>query len=47
MPVTHEKQGIHALFDKVVIEYFEKYGRDYQARMNAVLRTYMKAHPVN
>ena len=42
---TSEKQAIYAKFDKDVIEYYKKYGRGYQARMNAVLRAYMEAHP--
>ena len=42
---TPEKQAIYAKFDKDVIEYYKKYGRGYQARMNAVLRAYMEAHP--
>ena len=40
------KQAIYARFDQDVIEYYKKYGRGYQARMNAVLRAYMEAHPI-
>jgi uncharacterized protein (DUF4415 family) len=38
------KRAIYAKFDEDVIEYFQSFGRGYQARMNAVLRAYMEAH---
>ncbi|ETW93764.1 MAG: hypothetical protein ETSY2_50850 [Candidatus Entotheonella gemina] len=45
--VTPRKQGIYAKFDEDVIAYYKSLGRGYQARMNAVLRAYMEAHPQN
>ena len=46
VPEACEKQGIYAMFDKDVIEYYKKYGQGCQTQMNAVLRAYMEAHPV-
>jgi uncharacterized protein (DUF4415 family) len=40
-----EKEGIYAKFDQDVIAYYKSFGRGYQARMNAVLKAYMKSHP--
>lgn len=40
-----KKRAIYAKFDDDVIEYFQSFGRGYQARMNAVLRAYMEAYP--
>lgn len=40
-----EKEGIYAKFDREVLEYYRSFGRGYQARMNAVLKAYMKSHP--
>ncbi|AWN50921.1 BrnA antitoxin family protein [Methylobacterium sp. 17Sr1-1] len=34
---------IHATFDKEVVEFFQRGGADYSARMNAVLRSYVEA----
>ncbi len=42
-----KKRAIYAQFDEDVITYFQSLGRGYQARMNAVLRAYMEAHPHN
>ncbi len=39
-----EKTVVNAKFDSDVVDWFRSQGRGYQARMNAVLRTYMKAH---
>lgn len=36
------KTSIHANFDRDVVEFFERGGRGYQTRMNAVLRRYME-----
>lgn len=41
------KKAIYAKFDEDVIAYYQRLGRGYQARMNAVLRAYMEAHPQN
>jgi uncharacterized protein (DUF4415 family) len=46
--VTPSKKGIYVKFDEDVIAYYKSLGeRGYQARMNAVLRAYMEAHPRN
>ena len=46
--VTPLKKGIYVKFDEDVIAYYKSLGeRGYQARMNAVLRAYMEAHPLN
>ncbi len=42
-----KKKAIYAKFDEDVIEYYQGFGRGYQARMNAVLRAYMESHPQN
>lgn len=39
-----EKTVVNAKFDRDVVDWFKAQGRGYQARMNAVLRTYMQAH---
>ncbi len=44
--ITPKKKGIYAKFDDEVIRYYQSFGRGYQARMNAVLRAYMEAHPL-
>ncbi len=38
------KQAISVRLDADVIEFFKSRGRGYQTRINAVLRSYMKAH---
>lgn len=38
------KQPISVRLDTDVIEFFKSKGRGYQTRINAVLRSYMKAH---
>ena len=38
------KQPISVRLDADVIEFFKSQGRGYQTRINAVLRSYMKAH---
>jgi uncharacterized protein (DUF4415 family) len=40
---TPEKTVVNAKFDRDVVDWFKSQGRGYQARMNAVLRTYMQA----
>ena len=38
------KQAISVRLDADVLDFFRAEGRGYQTRMNAVLRSYMKAH---
>lgn len=38
------KQKITIRLDKDVVKWFKSHGKGYQTRINAVLRTYMKAH---
>ena len=38
------KQPVSVRLDADVIEFFKSRGRGYQTRINAVLRSYMKAH---
>ncbi|MGH1361637.1 MAG: BrnA antitoxin family protein [Burkholderiaceae bacterium] len=38
-----EKERISARFDADILEFFRRQGKDYQTRMNAVLRSYMEA----
>ncbi len=38
------KQAISVRLDADVIDFFRAQGRGYQTRINAVLRSYMKAH---
>lgn len=38
------KLPINAKFDADMLEWFKAQGRGYQARMNAVLRSYFEAH---
>ncbi|MDH3599640.1 MAG: BrnA antitoxin family protein [Candidatus Tectomicrobia bacterium] len=42
--VRPAKKAIYAKFDADIIEFYQSFGRGYQARMNAVLRAYMEAH---
>jgi len=42
MPV--KKSSITVRLDSDVLEWFRNQGKGYQTRINAVLRTYMKAH---
>ena len=44
MPEDRDLTQVTAKFDRDVIEWFRKQGRGYQARMNAVLRSYYEAH---
>lgn len=39
---TPKKVYIHAGFDEDVVDWFKSFGRGYQTRMNAVLRSYMQ-----
>ena len=38
-----DKTPVNAKFDRDVVDWFKSQGRGYQARMNAVLRSYMQA----
>jgi len=38
------KQSITVRLDNDVLDWFRKQGKGYQTKMNAILRTYMKAH---
>jgi uncharacterized protein (DUF4415 family) len=42
MPET--KKGVYLRIDPEVLNWFQKKGKGYQTRMNAVLKTYMEAH---
>lgn len=42
MPIR--KKSITVRLDSDVLEWFRKQGKGYQTKMNAILRTYMKAH---
>lgn len=42
MPV--KKETVTMRLDKEVLEWFRSQGKGYQTRINALLRTYMKAH---
>lgn len=44
MPEDRGKSQITAKFDSDVVDWFKKQGRGYQARMNAVLRSFYEAH---
>ena len=44
MPEDRDVTQVTAKFDRDVIDWFRKQGRGYQARMNAVLRSYYEAH---
>ena len=44
MPDERNLTQITAKFDRDMIAWFRKQGRGYQARMNAVLRSYYEAH---
>lgn len=39
-----KKQPIAIRLDEDVLAWFKKKGKGYQSRINAILRTYMKAH---
>ncbi len=41
--VPERKQSISLRVDSDVLAYFKSFGKGYQTRMNAVLRTYMQA----
>jgi len=38
------KKDIHIRIDAEVLDFFQREGRGYQSRINAVLRTYVEAH---
>jgi uncharacterized protein (DUF4415 family) len=38
------KETVTIRIDADVLEWFRKQGRGYQARINAILRSYMRAH---
>ncbi len=44
MPEDRGKTQITAKFDSDMVAWFKTQGRGYQARMNAVLRSYFEAH---
>lgn len=44
MPEDRNQTQITAKFDREVVEWFRGQGRGYQARMNAVLRSYYETH---
>lgn len=44
MPEERGLTQVTAKFDKEVVDWFRQQGRGYQARMNAVLRSYYEAH---
>lgn len=44
MPEERELTQVTAKFDTDVVNWFRQQGRGYQARMNAVLRSYYEAH---
>ena len=41
--MPERKQSISLRVDSDVLAYFKSFGKGYQTRMNAVLRTYMQA----
>ncbi|HUF10555.1 MAG TPA: BrnA antitoxin family protein [Rhodothermales bacterium] len=43
MPATPEKKQISIKIDREVLDYFRKDGPGYQTRMNAVLRSFVRA----
>ena len=44
MPEDRNKTQITAKFDADMVAWFKRQGRGYQARMNAVLRSFYEAH---
>ena len=44
MPEDRDLTQVTAKFDRDVVNWFRKQGRGYQARMNAVLRSYYESH---
>ena len=44
MPEDRNQTQVTAKFDRDVVEWFRGQGRGYQARMNAVLRSYYESH---
>jgi uncharacterized protein (DUF4415 family) len=44
MPEDRNLAQITAKFDRDMVNWFRKQGRGYQAKMNAVLRSYYEAH---
>lgn len=43
--LPESKQTITIRLDKDVLEWYKAQGKGYQTRINAVLRSYMEAHP--
>jgi uncharacterized protein (DUF4415 family) len=41
-PPTKERLTVR--FDKDIVEFFQRQGKGYQTRMNAILRAYVNAH---
>ena len=44
LAMPQPKQGINIRIDADVLSWFKQFGKGYQTRMNAVLRSYMKSH---
>ena len=44
IPEDRNVTQVTAKFDRDVVDWFRKQGRGYQARMNAVLRSYYESH---
>ena len=44
LEMPQPKQGINIRIDADVLSWFKQFGKGYQTRMNAVLRSYMKNH---
>lgn len=42
--MPEKKETVTMRLDKEVLEWFRSQGKGYQTRINALLRTYMKAH---
>jgi len=42
MPAAPTKQALSLRLDSDLLDYFKSYGRGYQTRINAVLRSYME-----
>jgi uncharacterized protein (DUF4415 family) len=44
LKMPEPKRGIYLRVDPEVLNWFQKAGKGYQTRINAVLRSYMEAH---
>ena len=44
IPPLIKKKGVYLRLDQEVVDWFKQQGPRYQTRMNAVLRSFMKAH---